>query len=335
MKIRCFSKSAARVFGMSIFACAIAGLMPTSAHACSRTPMTLEQANFRYLVDKASSIILATVTAQNPVNDPEVSQRVALPIYKFSLFVEEQVKGTLEGATFVYGTLPEYAPPRSPLRHWTPGDFWNAFTPKMRENIYCGFVPSFEVGKTYLLFLDGEGRVQTKFGLGYEEITALDDPWLTAVRALANDPERRFARKASALDILRAADQVALVRVGECNTPISDENTIVEVLWGFQGAPIPSAMLQLFEPPHRGCNSNSQWIVAIFNVGRTIPDMAGISFPVTDDVADLSALWPPASDREIGESRMPVWNSQLEREGPEILTLTELREGLRLPQLPE
>ncbi|HRK69352.1 MAG TPA: hypothetical protein PKY73_17500 [Hyphomonas sp.] len=336
MKKRFFARSAARILGLSILACGITSLIPANAYACSRIPMTLEQASFRHAIDTADRIVLATTTGQRLATMEEFPgvEHIPIPIHQYSFSVNEVLKGEVGSEITAFGTTQDFAKPRTAERHRFPGPFWAFLWDHPMGNIYCGHIPSFEISKTYLLFLNEHGAPQKSFYLGYEEISGPDDPWLLAVRELAGDPERRMVGQASIVDFMRGADRIDIVESAECPAQEEGNFKLVENLWSRSAEQQLVRNFGTFLPAKVTCTVGKRWLQILYQFHQEYTWLIGVALPVTDDTVDFSQLWPDSDKGSVGDQFFRL-NAQFEREGPVELTLAEIREGLKPPQLPE
>jgi len=146
---------------------ALMSVLSLEAHACFAPPQQSTESHDA-LVSRTSRIVLVELVSAS-------GGMSWWKTYEFSVF--EALKGEFEPVFSVVLPSPYLASDDDYLQHSDPA-FWQMMESRAVVGADCLVHASFEVGATYLLFLDAPYHIH-----GFERIKGEDDQWLAWVRA--------------------------------------------------------------------------------------------------------------------------------------------------------
>ena len=253
-------------------------LSANQAHACFAPPPEYTK-HHTDLVRDTSRIVLAKVTG--PSGDFQDVWGKSEPLAQFEII--ENVKGrapeffTIENGFFV----PGQPVPAQDFDGHTQLRFWEKQVTRQWNMPDCAMRPAFFQDRTYLLFLDAP------HWRAYEEVSATDDLWLSAVRDLVADPDLDTGLNLSAREWLSMAHGVFLGRVSDCSGPTLEVNRVFSGVFEDEWA-YTDNQHSLYWPFPECSVGESYLVVTLEDEQSPLPHYSSSVFEVSDGVANLS-----------------------------------------------
>lgn len=255
--------------------------------------------------------------------------------YEFSLQTIERIKGAAPPKFKLIGDGVDVPGLGADWRWWSDhreiGVFWSWFHGS------CYYAPAFASDGEYLLFRDSSGHALDFYGRNPERISARDDSWLAAVKALVRDPSLKYGRKAKLIDFLASARAVVVTKTLTCDRedlppyspssesgwPSPGKQQIVTQFWGQ-----PISLKELHETYAWGvfetCDKGQERLIVLHGHW---PMRLRVSANQTVDFSGLldGTARGMIEDKILQGSR---WFAQAELEGPRVWKLGDIKAAL-------
>jgi hypothetical protein len=161
--------------------------------------------------------------------------------------------------------------------------FWDQGLTRQWNDTDCVMRPRFELGETYLLFIDHP------HWRAYELIRRDDDLWLKAVRSLVADPSRRSGLSVTVPQWLSLAPRAFVSRLNNCEVPNFE---VVDVLLGEGEATFPNYRLQrpgTYYGSRQDCEVGMSFLTLVYYQSEADPNyVVSANFDVDNGTVDFS-----------------------------------------------
>jgi hypothetical protein len=202
-------------------------LNPERAAACTSPPKHLTVPHTE-LVKRAPRIALARF---------EKGGAKSPPLFRTSEVLKGKVPPTFRLAAADVSSPSFKDPPGADFGGHRDASFWETRDTRESNGADCQMHPRFELGATYLIFLDPPYHWRA-----FERIDRADDLWLIAVRDLVRTPSQSSGLVVSAKDHLRSQRSVFLARIRRCFVADALYRHEVELVEMLSGAPAAQIM---------------------------------------------------------------------------------------------
>lgn len=198
-------------------------LIPTRAAACTSPPKHLTVPHTQ-LVKRAARIALARF---------ERGDSSAQPSFRTLEVLKGKVASTFRLAITDSSSASFKDLPGADFGRHRDGRFWESRDTRQGNGPDCGMHPQFEIGATYLVFLDPPYHWRA-----FERIDQKDDLWLAAVRNLVRAPSQPSGLVVSAKEHLREQRSVFVARIKRCFVADAWYMHEVELIEMLSGTPV-------------------------------------------------------------------------------------------------
>lgn len=263
----------------------LATLLASPVFACADPPASLTR-HHTDLIAKSEVIVLARVVGEaDGATYDTLDVFQGPPLYDRPLAQFETVEA-LRGKT--PGTFSLNGGSHATVDYDLHGDFdrhreavfWDKKMTRQWNDIDCRMYPEFQVGRTYLLFID------QPHWRAYEEIRDPDDLWLQAVRKVVADSSLWSGLSLDLKNWLSLSRGVFVGRIESCNGPTLTVDTVLfgafSATWRYSTADDAEYWLD------ETCTPGQQYLViATRDEPEILPHYSATALPVHDGLLDF------------------------------------------------